>query len=1228
MKVKSKISYVLPVIFFLIITVAIGSIGILDKKYSKNTEQQPINNYMLRTSDDDISFIYGTAQGPFEIDPLHAWDSVSEDTFYQVVETLLTYNLSDPNLDIIPQLASARGSWSLDNLNYTIPLRQGVLFHDGTPFNASVVKWNFDRIAFFMNISGSLPMSTPIMMTNYVYRWHDGTPIINHTEIVDADKIKFALNRPYAAFEALLCFSSSSMIAPDASYEHAYLDKSSDNLIGTGPFVFDEYIIDKEVNFHGFEDYWAGAPSITNLKFLIIQDSNLRYQSLLNGSIDFLEYSDPSITDIFSSYTNISVISYESAIMYYLGMNNEKINKTMRQAISHAINYSHIINEIFDGVGVRSKSVISEGMLYANTSYNMAKMNFTEARTKLVSAGICNYDIYDDSEWITAAKNNPIAIYNYVYNIGNTKREDIGKLLQENLAQIGINVSSEGLIWEDFFYKIFIVHDLNNIDFFISGWIPDLNDPSSLLNELFSNDSPNNLVLIDEANLQDLLNQGLVLTNPVSRKSIYNDIQQMLVEELMPCGYLFNVITKYALISDINGFIPNAMNRLCFYTISREIAVDSDNDGLCDTEEAILGTDPLNPDTDGDGLEDGEEVLYLDSDPLNYMDPVNLPILIDGSATGVGAHNWTWAKTYKICTGSGILSDPYVIKDFIIDGGGSGSCIQISHSNAYFIIRNCTVYNSGSVWRDGGIYLYDTDNGQIIENDCSFNNYFGVSLYLSNHNKISMNVICNNSNSGIYLYYSDQNIVINNTLLNSKWGGGIHVSYYSDYNQFISNIIENNGYAGITNHDNGNNQFIGNIITKNQIAGIHFYQTDFNVLTGNSISLQTGRGIKIEGAGSSSDYNSIYNNFFLGNDEHALDNGSNNNWDDDSIGNYWDDYLGVDADDDGIGDTPYMISGTAGSQDNYPIWDDGDNTPTGTDVEYFDPETGVNITFEEVSESGTTTVAAKEEGPEAPENYEKLLPYYEIKTTAKKKAASKVLIALAYEEEQVKKKEANLKVIKYVADEKKWKDVTKAIDEEKNIIYAEVTNFSIFLIVELMDDAPPETELYISPCYEDTEGNIYVTFNSSFILIAFDNLSDISETFYRINDSEWFPFVDAFNLTGPVGTYFLEYYSIDAAGNEEMINSIYVILEEELQGYGMLRINKQWFIGEASLYISDDSIRMEVENQTATWEIISESQIGGLELIIGEGELGRIVVIIFKGRVLAMGKGVFFIGSA
>ncbi|GAH08038.1 unnamed protein product, partial [marine sediment metagenome] len=116
---------------------------------------------------------------------------------------------------------------------------------------------------------------------------------------------------------------------------------------------------------------------------------------------------------------------------------------------------------------------------------------------------------------------------------------------------------------------------------------------------------------------------------------------------------------------------------------------DIDGDGLSNEEEAILGTDPLDPDTDDDGLWDGEEVLNLGSDPLNYMDPVNLPIIIDDDVSnGAGDFTWTEAAEQLWCTGSGTSSDPYILANLMIDGQSEGSCITIRDSTVYFRIQN------------------------------------------------------------------------------------------------------------------------------------------------------------------------------------------------------------------------------------------------------------------------------------------------------------------------------------------------------------------------------------------------------------------------------------------------------------------------------------------------------------------------------------------------------------
>ncbi|MFX0105332.1 MAG: ABC transporter substrate-binding protein, partial [Candidatus Hodarchaeota archaeon] len=166
----------------------------------------------------DTKFIVGVRVGPDEIDPQNTYEfaqnSCEYDVIQQVCEGLYGYNYSDPEMAIIPYLATSDGTWSFDGLNYTVPLRSGVTFHDGTVFNAHAVKFTFDRLSYLMNVTGTLPGGMSKSIIASFYEFSDGTPIINRTEVINTYTIKFILNAPYAPLQALLCFSGSYILSP------------------------------------------------------------------------------------------------------------------------------------------------------------------------------------------------------------------------------------------------------------------------------------------------------------------------------------------------------------------------------------------------------------------------------------------------------------------------------------------------------------------------------------------------------------------------------------------------------------------------------------------------------------------------------------------------------------------------------------------------------------------------------------------------------------------------------------------------------------------------------------------------------------------------------------------------------------------------------------------------------------------------------------------------------
>ena len=529
-----------------------------------------INSISPPHSMDIPDFIVGTLYGPYTLEPVDAWDSASNNVLEQVVETLFFYDLTDVDLPRINLLAHSY--WWENNTTLHIQLREGILFHDGTPFNAEAAKWNLDRLLYLTDCTGT--NTGEVAQTQFLWMFPNGTtPIMDTITAVGEYNITITLNDPYGPFLNTLSYINAGMISPTAHAgdETSFIDLTTGKPIGTGPFMYDSYLPNDGVFLSRWEGYWRNLANFGRIKFAIIPDSTDLNNAMLDKSVDFLMYEDRSFINSFENDLSITVKRFTDdtgkpcLVYFYLGFNNQKHNLTWRKAFSYAINYTHVIEELRQGNAIRANSPISPGFGEAfNESVTAANFNITKAREIMVSMGF-GVGFTTEAQWTNVAESaTPFLDVLYTYIIGNAFREELFVGLHNWFKLIGINVIDDGKTWIEL-----ITTPINYIDLFPLGWGSDYLDPFNMLDPMFNPLSGSNAAQVNDTTLNAMMALALETTDDAARNDFYKDIQWYMSEVGYFHAYLYHTKIFYVHSADLYGVPYNAMGRFEAYGMRR-----------------------------------------------------------------------------------------------------------------------------------------------------------------------------------------------------------------------------------------------------------------------------------------------------------------------------------------------------------------------------------------------------------------------------------------------------------------------------------------------------------------------------------------------------------------------------------------------------------------------------------------------------------------------------------
>lgn len=276
------------------------------------------------------SITLGLVLEPPHLDPTAGAAAAIDEVVYANVFEGLTR--IDENGAVQPALAS---SWTVsdDGLTYVFTLHEGVLFHDSTAFDAEDVIFTLDRALSEDSTNAQKGLFEAI----------------DSYSATGSHEVTITLKNPAGNFLFNLGWGDAVIVAPESADNNKLVP------VGTGPFMFDEWITGDSLALGRSDIYWGEPVALSNVTFRFITDPNAASAALLAGDVDaFANFPAPELMAVFEADPRFEVVIGSTEGETILSTNNARepwSNPLVRQAIAHALDRQAIIDGAMFGYG-------------------------------------------------------------------------------------------------------------------------------------------------------------------------------------------------------------------------------------------------------------------------------------------------------------------------------------------------------------------------------------------------------------------------------------------------------------------------------------------------------------------------------------------------------------------------------------------------------------------------------------------------------------------------------------------------------------------------------------------------------------------------------------------------------------------------------------------------------------------------------------------------------------
>jgi peptide/nickel transport system substrate-binding protein len=507
------------------------------------------------------TLVFGSASDPTALDGALISDGESIRVLYQMTEGLTA--LRPGTSEVIPSLA-VDWTTSDDGLAWTFNLREGVTFHDGEPFNAEAVCFNFER---WFNFPAALQGDGTTYYWQYGFGGGfknpaEGSPgpedsLYESCEAVDETTVTLNITRPSATVLSTLTLPSLHIVSP-AALEEFEADAGSQNAdgvfqpsgtyatehpTGTGPYKFDSWTVGEQVVLVRNDDYWGDEALTERIIFRPIADNAARLQALQTGEIQGYDLVEPQDVETIQGDSALQLLERPPFNVGYVTINQAKPpmdQLEVRQAVAHALNRQEVVDSFYAGRGVVATQFMPQEIL--GWADDVTTYDFDPARSRqlLQQAGLTL----------------PVEIeFWYPTDVSRDYMPDPKRNFEAFAADLnaaGFRVVPKTAPWRpDYVAR---VNDGTAGHLNLIGWIADFADADNFVGTFFQ--VPANQWGFENEEIHNLLAQAEEEADPTARTELYEQANRAIMDFIPGVPYV-HAKAALALQSNIQGYVPS-----------------------------------------------------------------------------------------------------------------------------------------------------------------------------------------------------------------------------------------------------------------------------------------------------------------------------------------------------------------------------------------------------------------------------------------------------------------------------------------------------------------------------------------------------------------------------------------------------------------------------------------------------------------------------------------------